>query len=168
MKQLIKALAIFDGTNNLLALLGGVLVAFVMLIVCAEVVMRYFVGRSIIWVFEVTEYSLLFMTFLAAAWLLKKEGHVSIDLLLNRLSPKPRAMVNIITSIIGAIVCLVVAWYGSVVTVELLQQGEHQATIVEPPSFILYVVIPVGSFLLFVQFLRRAYGYLGNWRDSRK
>jgi hypothetical protein len=30
----------------------------------------------------------------------------------------------------------------------------------------LYTVIGVGSFLLSLQFLRKAYGYLTDWRDA--
>lgn len=167
-QQLAKVPAIFDGIIKYLAVVGGVIIAFVMLLVSTEVVLRYAFATSIRWAFEVTEYSMAFAAFLPAAWVLKKEGHVAIDVVENLFRPRPRAMLNVITSIIGALVCLVVAWFGVVVTVNLMHQGARQPTAMEPPSFILYPVIPLGCSLLFIQFLRRAYGYLRKWRDLRK
>ncbi|MBI4186470.1 MAG: TRAP transporter small permease [Chloroflexi bacterium] len=158
--------SIFDGIIDRLALLGGILLAFVMLLVVAEVIMRYLVGQSIRWEFEVTEYSLVFMTFLATAWVLKEEGHVILDLLVERLRPKPKAMANTITSIVGALVCLALAWYGISTTLEFYRLDVRQPSTFNPPSFILYIIIPIGSFLLFLQFLRRAYNHLGIWRTS--
>lgn len=163
--KLSKARAVLDGSIDFCAMISGVILAAVTLIISAEVVMRYFVGRSIFWEFEVTQISMVYMTFLPAAWLLKKEGHVILDLVLNGLSPKPKALVNSVTSIISALVCLILTWYGASVTWDLFSKGIREATILQPPSFTLYIAIPIGGLLLFIQFLRRAYKYLGHWRS---
>ena len=167
MEQLNKIRAAFDSVNNFFAGIADVLIIFTMVIICIEVVMRYFVGTSIIWVFESTAYAMLFITFLATAWLLKQEGHTVLDFVLIRLSSKPRVILNVITSIIGALICLVVVWYGTEVTLALFQKGIREQSAVNPPSFALYFVIPLGSLLLFIQFLRRAYGYLGKWKVAQ-
>jgi TRAP-type C4-dicarboxylate transport system permease small subunit len=164
MKLLRKASTIFDGSIDISASFAAVLMAFIMLSVCSEVVMRYFFESPMLWVIEVTEYSLLWLTFLAATWVLRKEGHVVMDLLINRLNPGTRTMVNIITSVAGAAICLVITWYGAKVTVDLFQRGHFFQSILFPPSYILFLIIPIGSLMLIVQFLRRAYGYLIDWR----
>ena len=86
-----------------------------------------------------------------------------MDLVLAQLKPKPQAMVNIITSIIGAIVFLVIAWYGIDISWFAFQEGHFMVTLWEPPKWPILAIIPVGSFLLSIQFLRRAYGYLRSW-----
>ncbi|MBI4186465.1 MAG: TRAP transporter small permease [Chloroflexi bacterium] len=164
MKRASKLWAVFDGTRDFFALLTGVILASLMLLVVAAVIMRYFFGRSIIWETEVSEYGLLFITFLGAAWLLKEEGHVVLDVLLARLSPRPKALTNALTSVVGALACLLVAWYGIEVTLKFYHLKVLQPTIIKPPSFIFYSFIPTGFFLLFVQFLRRAYKNLEIWR----
>lgn len=166
MRLLTKGAAVFDRIIGLLALLGASLLTFMMLAVCWEVVSRYFLGRGIIWVIEFSEYNLLFITFLGTAWLLKKEGHVKMDIVLTRLNLKNQLLVNSVTSILGAILCLVIAWSGAEVAWDHLQRGLHQPTLIAPPDFPIFVVIPVGSFLLFIQFLRRSYGFLQSWRVS--
>ncbi len=159
--------AIFDSIIGMLAFLAGILLSFMMLGVSADVSMRYLLNRPIPWMLEVTEYCLLFITFLGAAWVLKRERHVTIDLVLNRLNPRTQATFNIITSVIGAIVCLVVAWYGAQATWDYFLTGLYRLTFLRPPSALIMAIVPIGSFLLFIQFLRRTHGYLGSWRGLR-
>ena len=166
MKLLARGWIIFDRINGILALMGGILLIFMMLAVCYEVVSRYFLGGGIIWVVEFSEYILLYITFLATAWLLRKDGHVKMDIVLTRLKLKTQIIVNSITSIAGAITCLVIAWAGAEVAWDHLQRGLYQPTLIEPPDFPIFAVIPVGSFLLFIQFLRRSYSFVGSWIAS--
>jgi len=163
MKLLRKACTIFDRGIDIFAFSAAILMAFIMLSVTAEVVLRYFFQSPMLWVIEVTEYCLLWLTFLAATWVLRREGHVVMDLLVNRLNSKKLAMVNMFTSIAGAAICLVIAWYGVKVTVDLLQRDHVFMSILRPPSYILFLIIPIGSLMLVAQFLRRAYGYLRDW-----
>jgi len=129
--------------------------------------MRYFLNRPTVWTVEVTEYALLFLTFLGAAWVLKNEGHVRRDAVLNRLNPINRALLLTITSAIGAIVCLVLFLVTAESTYDVFQRGVHIASVLEPPKALILGVIPIGSFLLFIQFLRMARGNLRSWRASR-
>ncbi len=161
-----RFIAVFDRTIDSLAYLADVLIICLMLAVGVGIVMRL-IGIPVLGLFEITEYSLLFITFLGAAWLLKKEGHVKMDILLSRLSAKDQALMNIITSIVGAIICLAVVWYGVRVTWESFQTGYFTVSYLKILRAPILAVIPVGGCLLFVQFLRRTYGFLESWRLSR-
>ncbi len=160
MRLLRKASALFDSTLGVFAFFAAILLAFIMLSVSAEVVARYFLGHPLIWVIEVTEFALVWITFLGAAWVLKREAHVVMDIVLTRLEPGTQALVNIITSVIGVAICLVLTGYGAFVTWDLYQREQFIPTILRPPSHILFAIIPIGSFMLFIQFLRRTYGYI--------
>lgn len=167
MKLPTKGITVFDHIINLLAYLAGVFVVFIMLNIAADVACRKLVGTSLVWALEFSEYSLLFITFLGAAWLLRREGHPSLDIVVNRLNPGARALVNITMSVLGALLCLVVAGFGTATTWDLFQRGVNMATMLEPPKAPLVAIIPIGSLLLFIQFLRRAHGYLGSWTALR-
>ena len=101
--------AIFDSIIGAGAILAAVLVAFVTIAVLLDITMRYFLGRPQVWVLEIVEYCLLFITFLAAAWVLKREGHVKMDIAIARLKPGNQAMANIITSVLGALIFFTIA-----------------------------------------------------------
>jgi len=63
---------------------------------------------------------------------LREEGHVKMDLLLTRLNPRAEAILNIVTSGVGAIICLALTWFGIKVTWDNFQTGYFLHTVVAP------------------------------------
>src|SRR3990172_450307 len=112
MRFLTKASVLFDRLVNLLAILAGILLIFVILSVCAEVFLRYFLGRPTVWVVEISGYALLYITFLVVAWVQRRGGHVRMDLVIDRLNPMVRSVVNVITSLICTIACFILTCFG--------------------------------------------------------
>lgn len=164
-KLLNKINAILDRTMGVLAGVAAVLIIFMLLAVATEVIiMRLLLDRPQVWVVDITSQSLLFIGFLGAAWVLKRDKHVTLDLLVTRLNPRAQVVLNTIMSIIGIVICAIVAWYGTEVTWGHFQQGVRSATYLEIPRAPLLAVIPLGSFLLSIQFLRRTIQYLKGWR----
>lgn len=166
-KLLRKVNSVFNYILDSLGLVASVLIVIAMLVVVTDVVMRYFLNRPIDWSTEITEYTLLFIAFLGAAWVLRREGHVRMDLVLNRLEPRTQALLNTVTSIIGAFMWLTITWFSVKATLEFQQLGFFFFTPLRTPKFIVMSVIPVGSALLFIQFMRRAYGYGRDWSGRR-
>lgn len=159
-----RAVLIFDRCIDVLVYVALGLLVFAWLSVSADVIFRYFLARPISWATEVTEYILLHITFLGTAWLLRKEGHVNVDVLLMRLNPKNQALLNLVTSSICAVVCLILTWYGAVAVLGLFQEHSIIPKQLDMPKYLMFIVIPLGYFMLFGQFLRRAYGFLSTWR----
>ena len=165
MKLLKKITNIFDGTNDVLAVSGSALIIFVMLLISAQIVMRRFLGISIFWAIDISEFSLIYIPFLGAAWLLRKEGHVMIEVVVTRFQPRRQAMIHFINSIICGAACVIITWYGIVVTWDYYQLSYTMDTLLAPQMWPLTIIIPIGSLLLTIQFVRRAYGYWNNWHS---
>ncbi|MFH1756842.1 MAG: TRAP transporter small permease [Pseudomonadota bacterium] len=159
-----KLSRIFDRVIRAGIILAAVLLILVMFSVNAEIFTRYITGHSLIWVVEISEISLLFITFLGVAWVLKKGGHVSVDILVNRLAPRTRAMFNAATSIVGAFAVLPLIWYGAQVTWTHYQKSLYEATALEIPNVAILFIIPLGSIFLFIQLLKKMYGYVREWQ----
>jgi TRAP-type C4-dicarboxylate transport system permease small subunit len=100
------------------------------------------------------------MTFLGTAWLLRKEGHVEMDIVTITLSTDAQRILKIATSLVAGLLCLVLMWSGAEVALDHLMRGLHQPTLLAPPDFPLFAIIPVGFLLLSIQFLRRAHNHL--------
>ncbi|MFC2046693.1 TRAP transporter small permease subunit [Chloroflexota bacterium] len=162
--RLSKYTDIYDRISGSLSVLAAIFIVIAMLIVSLDVVMRYFLNRPQLWVAESTEYILVWFTFLAAAWILKKERHVKVEIVANRLNPRAKALLGIIVSIIGALICLLVVIYGTQVVWDSFQRHVRMETTLGLPKAPLVIVIPIGSSLLFIQFLRRSYGYFEHWQ----
>jgi len=161
-KLLRKAGNIFDRLLDLLVILAGIIISFITISVCTGILSRYLLNRPIAWVVEISEYSLLYITFLVAAWVLKKEGHVSVDLVYSRLSPRNRSIVSIVTSILAGIFFLIITIYGVKVTKHQFDTKYFTPTILEAPKFVITLIIPVGTFLLLIQIIRKIYRHLNN------
>jgi C4-dicarboxylate transporter DctQ subunit len=159
-KTTIKVSTFFDHILNFLAILAGILLVCSTLIVGLGIFSRYFLTRPLPWVTELCEYMILYIAFLVAAWVLRQEGHVKMDIVLNKLRPKAQYVLNIITSIICAIASLILTWFGIKVTCELYATKAFTYTVLELPKFIIASVIFIGSLLLFFQFVRRTLGYV--------
>ena len=164
MRLLQKAGAVFDHIIDSLAGVAGALVIAMMLIICYAVVMRYFFHAALGWSVEVSEYIIFLLAFLGAAWLLKLKRHISVDLVLTSLKPKAQALLNIATSVLGVIICLVIAWFGAASTIDHFQRGVPVVQTLAFPKFTLLLFIPLGCFLLSIQFLRQSYDHVKAWK----
>jgi len=133
-----------------------------MLSVSLDVVLRYFFNMHQEWVVELSEYSVLFITFFGAAWLLKRDGHIKVDILVNLLKPRTRASFSLISSIIGIIICLTFVWYSAIVTIDFVRRDITTAIMLNIPKAPIIAVICFGFFLLLLQFLRNSNEQLRN------
>ncbi len=168
MTPLKKAGSFFDRFLDSSAAVTGAIIILVMLVVCVNVIMRYVFNRPIAGAEEITEYLLLFITFIGTAWLLREGGHVRVDILLNRVKPLTQARLSVVSSLIGVFICAVLTWYGFQVTWVNFQQNAYFPSLLEFPKAPILVIIPLGSLLLLIQFLRRTTRSLENWRLARK
>lgn len=122
-----------------------------------EVVMRYFLNRPTRWVVEFSEYALLYLAFLAGAWVLREEGHVKVDMLVEILPPRIRAIVLLVTSLLGMATCAAFFWVSTAFLIELYDSGEVLFRSVQVKKWAVMAVMAPGLLLLALQFLRRAW-----------
>lgn len=156
-----------DRIEDFFAFLGGVLLVVAVFSVVFQVIARYFFGLSFIWINEVNEYILLYVPFLGAAWLLRHNGHVTVDLVVRVLPPRIKKASNVLVAALGIIISAVLFWYGTSVTMEAYARGTVSTTSTQIPLVYLLVVIPVGSLLLLLEFIRKAFnGATGPEQDE--
>ena len=150
---------ILDRLMEGFAWLAGLLMMFSLITVCIDVVMRYFFNRPTGWVLQFSEYILLYIPFLAAAFVLREESHIRIDIVLNRLTGKARSLINMVTSLLSCLVLAILTYYGTYITIDFYQRNVPTLKYLKIPEFLVIMVIPIGCFLFSIQFIRRAYRY---------
>jgi TRAP-type C4-dicarboxylate transport system permease small subunit len=145
---------VFDRIIRFFAVVAGVLLLLITLFVSYSVILRYSGLRPPIWILQFTEYGLLWITFLAAAWLLRHEKHIRIDTLVMRFGPKTRQIFNVIVSVLGIAVSFVIFWFGTQKTLDLHARQIMDVKGVIVPLYPLFLIIPLGGLMLLIQFLR--------------
>lgn len=158
-----KLSTIFDRGQAALAVVTAMVIVFVMLLICADVVGRVLLNRPVKATVEISSGSLLYIAFLAAPWILKGDGHITIDIVTDLLGPRARALLAILSSLIGVLVFLLLEIYGVIASWELIEKGTVVPGVVDVPKWVFVIAIPVGSFFVFLEFLRRTGRYLRIW-----
>lgn len=145
---------IFDWIIDISAFAGALIVLYVALTIGANVLGRYVFEAPLRWALPTTEYSLLYLTFLAAPVVLRREGHVRMTAITERLGSAARLWFYIVGSFVSSAVCGVLAWKSFEKTVEEFQSGAILLSGIEVPRAGVTWVISYGFILLGLQFLR--------------
>jgi TRAP-type C4-dicarboxylate transport system permease small subunit len=154
----------YDGLLNAMAALAAASMPVMALAVTYEVVMRYVFNDPTIWAVDLSEYIMLYATFLAAPWLVREGGHIRIEALLSLLSPRNQHMLGVVAAIISAAVAAVLCWQGLDATLDAYTRGVIIARSWRVPRWIVWALIPVGSFFITIEFIRVA---VRSWRAAR-
>jgi TRAP-type C4-dicarboxylate transport system permease small subunit len=139
--------------ENILAGVAMVVLSLIIFSVCLEIIMRYFLNRPLVWVVELTEYGLLYVTFLGAAWLLRQGGHVQVDIIVDFLNNRWRKRCAVFSSAMGLAVSLLLTVFGAIATYDHLVRGIYKPTVLEFPTGVVLVAVPLGSLFLSARFL---------------
>jgi C4-dicarboxylate transporter DctQ subunit len=158
---------IFDGVLTGMAVLAGLLLLFITFSISYSIFTRFVGFTSPLWTVQFNEYSLLWMTFLGSAWALSRRKHVSMDVITGRLKPPARRIMEIVHSLMGIVVCGVLCWYSSLMTLNFFQRGVTDVQAVDVPKYFVLMVIPFGFLILCIQFLRNLAAALGGTEAHR-
>jgi C4-dicarboxylate transporter DctQ subunit len=141
-----------DGIEKIFAFFAGLLLIFVALSTCSAIVLRFMKLAVPLWSVQFNEYSLLWITFLGAAWLLRRGRHVSLDIVSRRLKPRGVIVLNIAHGVMGMGVCGLLAWITGTVTWDHFQRNVMDVRAVDVPKHIILAIVAAGFFLLLLEF----------------
>lgn len=164
MRALQRFVKIWDLIVDVFVALAGILLWAQMIIVNIEVCARY-LGHPTTWATEISSLLILWIPFMVAAWVLRNEGHVRMDLVVAHLSPATQAIISFITSLIGIAVMLVVAWFGLVTAIDWI--GNRTPTMLMLPKAPMISIIFIGSLMFAVQFFIRALADFDRWKTKK-
>ena len=156
----------FDKLLWVLTLAAGILLIGIVLLTDFEVLMRFAFNQGQSWVTEVINNLMVYITFLGTAWVLKQDGHVSVDVIYAKLSPNGRLILDLIVSLACTIACLIMTWYSGFTAIDSFIRNIRELTTVQAPRAVIIGIMPIGYFLLSIQFMRNFITYLGRWGSS--
>ena len=92
---------------------------------------------------------------LGGGYVFLHEGHVRLDALYERFTPRVKAILDLITFIFFFIFCGVLIWKGWLMGWDSLMMLERTQSAFAPPLYPIKLVIPVGAGLLILQGLAK-------------
>ncbi len=134
--------------ENVAVTLAGVAVVVMILSVSYGVIGRKVFGLATAWTLEISEYSLLFVTFLAAPWVLRLHGHVNVDIVIALLNENWHRRFRVATYSVAAVAAVVLFYFAFETTLSDYSRDVVLRKVLEIPQWMIVGVIPVGSLLL--------------------
>ena len=144
--------------ENALALINKIIMIFAStaligasLILSYSVVVRYYFKAPTYWQDEASVFLLVGATFLTAAHVQSKRGHVGIDALVGFLSPSANRLRMILVDFASLAFCTFFSWKSWTLFHEAWEDGQVTSSTWAPPLWIPYSVMAAGMTLLCIQ-----------------
>src|SRR5262245_43772167 len=153
--------ALADRIDRLVSGIGRAaawLILVVVLLQFALVVARYLFGLGSIWLSETVIYTHAAVFMLAAAWTLRSEGHVRVDIFYAEASARVRALIDLAGALVLLLaVMLALLWLSVPYAARSWAIFEHsQEASGLPLVFVLKTLIPVFATLMALQGVAQA------------
>ena len=144
--------------RNVLALFEDTLSVIIVCAICFsvffQVLSRFILKVPLAWTEELSRFSLIWLTFIAASVALRANGHFAVDVISHKLSPRNKKLYQLGVMAI-MLVYLVVIFYTGLELLPIAHMQESAALDVHM-SYV-YFSIPCGAALMIINVLMRMY-----------
>ena len=131
-------------------------------IVSYEVIMRYLFNSPTIWVNEVSRFLQIWATYLALTYSFHKQDFIRITVIYDRLNETGKKILDFISFIFIIIFSCFVVYYGWLIAYDSLKVGRTSSTILDVPSFLTELAIPLCFAFLVIRVILEAIRYIRN------
>jgi len=121
------------------------------LIVGFEVGSRYLFNRPTIWAWDINVQLMMLLLMLGMAEVYRRDGHVRVDVVTASLSPRTRAIVDIVYAPVFFFITVVIVWTGWTYFMQSWDRQQTASTIFAPPLYPIKFMLPFGGALLLLQ-----------------
>lgn len=142
------------GAAGAFVLLLCLVTPFLTFAITYDVVVRYLFNSTLIWLNDVTGYLLAALTFLGGAYVMARDGHTRVDILVTHARPNVRRWVTMIDAMLVFVVCLVLAVASGYSVWDSYQRNVSVVGIVQVPRYLVLLPIFIGTVLICIERVR--------------
>ncbi len=146
---------VIDRTNELLGKAISYLIVVLIGVIFYEIFVRYLFNSPTIWAHEISQMIYGVYVILLGGYLQQRGGHVNVDILYHRFTPRTRAIIDLFTWLLFFCFSGVLLVKGWEMAWDSFLYRETDSTAFAPPIYPLKMMIPLGALLLLLQGLVR-------------
>ncbi|WZL72840.1 TRAP transporter small permease [Clostridiaceae bacterium 35-E11] len=154
MKNIIKRVTNFY--NKAEEYLLVVSLAFTVVLVFIQVIMRYVFNQSISWSEELCRYIFIWQVWLGASLGFRTNQHISIEMVYDKLKGRNRIVYKIISYIITLAFNIFLVKYGFQLVETMITRGTVSSGM-RIPLYIVYLSVPVSSLVIVFRIISKIY-----------
>ena len=137
-------------------------------IVSYEVISRYVFNAPTIWVNEISRFLQIWATYLALTYSFHKKDFIRITVLYDKIGDRGKKILDFISTIFIIFFSVFVVYYGWLIAYDSLEVGRTSSTILDLPSFLTEIAIPLCfGFLLIrvlIEFIKFILDFFKKWQ----
>jgi len=122
-------------------------------IVSYEVISRYVFNAPTIWVNEISRFLQIWATYLALTYSFHKKDFIRITVLYDKIGDRGKKILDFISTIFIIFFSVFVVYYGWLIAYDSLEVGRTSSTILDLPSFLTELAIPLCFGFLLIRVL---------------
>ncbi len=138
--------------EKMIAPVIAVALLFITLMLFSNVIGRYVFGVSLKWAEELTNYIIIWITFLGGVVCLRKGMQITMDAFVLQLNGSMQVFVARLTSALGLLFSLATVWLSYKLVMMVLPTGQVSPAMMVP-MFIPYLVLPLSGLLMAMEYL---------------
>ncbi len=147
-------LRVLDGIDRILVYLSGISLFIMMLLVFANAMLRFTVNSPISGVIEFTgEYLMVIIVYLSLSFTHKNGGHVSVNVVVDKLPPKLHGFLSLIINLIAFSILSLLSYSAFNMYLDYLSSNIRSISSLEYPLSFAVLLIFVGTLILCIRLL---------------
>ena len=130
--------------DRVLCIAAAVIILFMMLLTTLDVVLRYAFNNPLTGVYELQEFMLVGVVFLALAYIQSSNGHIYVDLLTNRFSEKGQTVLRVFSHVVSLLIFGLITWQGGLRAWMALVTGQSREGLISYPLWPAKWILTIG------------------------
>jgi TRAP-type C4-dicarboxylate transport system permease small subunit len=160
---------VIDAVDAGLMFVGCLMLFSLMLVVVADVSLRYLFNAPLQWSYEViSSYLMPGLFFMAVSHTLKANAHVAVDILHNYVGRTTRYVFEAVCTTVALPVFALCTWVSAQHTWNDWQSAATSTSGLAVPTWTISLMLPLGFGMLSLRLLLNAYGYIASLVSGRE
>lgn len=122
------------------------LLSVMVVVISAQIMMRFILGSSIGWSEELARYCFIWLVFIGISYGVKKQRHISIDAIYRLLKGKQRVILQMIVNMLFLTFAVILLIYGGKISIQIYQWGQISPAL-QLNMGLVYMSAPVSMLL---------------------
>ena len=145
---------VLRGVELVEGIVGALLLLAILGLIMAQVIVRFAPLSGWVWTGELARFSLMWLTFVLAGYLLGRDQHISLDIIDQLLPARGRRVVEIVSQLVVAAICVAFVREG----LGLIEaQSGIRSSAADIPNSLVYAIPTIGFGLTAVRALVRPF-----------
>ncbi|EPX76167.1 TRAP transporter small permease [Salipiger mucosus] len=143
---------IIDGIEKLTRVGGQFVLAFMVITICYDAIMRYLFTAPTSWSLEVNTFLIVYVAVMTAADVQRTDSHIRISFFSDMMGRGAQRVNRMIIGAFGVVFSGIMAWRGFLMAYQAWEYGERVSSSFGTPMVYPYAMLPLGFGLLAIRF----------------